>query len=117
VPPNVRWNAWFGVNGSLHAEIVERNTSKLDHVWFDQKKTDLLKTRTGRNAHIGCKTRDAATLCPHENPLKQQPRDPLALKLRMNVQKIEIPAVLNSGDTRNLILALTNESGSVRETL
>src|SRR4051812_46217732 len=117
---NVRMQAgamlltWFGVNGSLHAEILERNTSMLNNARRDDAKTDLLKERTRCNAHVGSKKRDVPAICPCQNSVKQLARDPLALKLRMNVQKIEMPVVPDSGETRNPIVALANEGGSLR---
>jgi len=41
----------------------------------------------------------------------------MTLELRVNIEKIEIPVVLNSGETCNLVFMVANESDSRRETL
>jgi hypothetical protein len=107
---------WFGVNVSLHTEILERHASAFNHLLPQDAKPYALEKGPSRDTDLGPQVTNASAHGPRNHSIKQRTSNTLALKLRMDIEQIYTSRVINSGKARNLIIPLVNEDTTRSQT-
>ena len=108
----VRCNGWFGVNVSLHAEIPEPYASALNPLFRHDTKPSSLEERPSRNTDLSAQVTYTSARGPRNDLIQQRTRNPLPLRLRMDVEKIETSRVVNSGKADEPIVSFTHEDAA-----